>query len=90
VIYAVFLKKMGTHSDPNVGQKGGGTIAMPGKEKFWNAFLGCILLRKNFQNGVLACSFTKIPLGVIKNMKSLMMFVFQDQWCSVFNVNVYA
>jgi hypothetical protein len=30
--------------------------------KFRNTVLGCILLRKNFQNGVPACSITKIPL----------------------------
>jgi hypothetical protein len=34
----------------------------PRKRRFWNAVLGCILLRKNFQNSVLAHSVTKIPL----------------------------
>jgi hypothetical protein len=36
-------------------------IVMPGK-RFWNAIPACVILRKNFQNGVLVCSVTKVPL----------------------------
>jgi hypothetical protein len=35
---------------------------MPGEKRFWDAVPACILLRKNFWNGVLARSITKIPL----------------------------
>jgi hypothetical protein len=35
---------------------------MPGKRRFWNAVLACILLRNNFENGVPARSVRKIPL----------------------------
>jgi hypothetical protein len=40
---------------------------MPAKKRFWNTVLVCILLRKNFWNGVPGCSITKIPLGIVLN-----------------------
>jgi hypothetical protein len=36
-----------------------------GKKRFQNVIPVCVLLRKNFQNCVLACSVTKIPLNVL-------------------------
>jgi hypothetical protein len=33
----------------------------PRKRRFQNAVLGCVLLRKNFQNGIPTCSTTKYP-----------------------------
>jgi hypothetical protein len=59
-----YLKKIrNTYSDPKFGQRGKVlVIPMSGKKKrFWNAVLACILLRKNFWNGVPARSITKIP-----------------------------
>jgi hypothetical protein len=41
----------------------GGVIYTSARERsFWDAVTACVLLRKNFQNGVLARSITKIPL----------------------------
>jgi hypothetical protein len=39
-------------------------MSMPGK-KVRNAVPACIPLRKNFQNGVPACSVAKIPLHLL-------------------------
>jgi hypothetical protein len=53
------------HSDPKFGQRGGGGSYIDAREeRFWNTVLACVLLRKRFQNGVLAHSITKIPLSV--------------------------
>jgi hypothetical protein len=43
----------------------------PRKRRFQNVILGCVLLRKNFWNGVLAYSFTKILLAVDKESASV-------------------
>jgi hypothetical protein len=42
---------------------GDGGYTDPGKRRFRNASRGCVLLRKNLQNGVPARSVIKIPLG---------------------------
>jgi hypothetical protein len=52
---ATFINKIdfGTHSDPKFGWRGGGVIIlMPRKKGFQNTVPACIILRKNFQNGV--------------------------------------
>jgi hypothetical protein len=49
----------------------------PRKKGFWNAVVACVLLIKNFQNGILACSITKIPLGLFlcKCVKHLLVYL---------------
>jgi hypothetical protein len=42
----------------------GGVSYTDCKKEILEAVSACILLRKNFQNGVVACSVTKIPLGI--------------------------
>jgi hypothetical protein len=54
------------HSDTKLGL-GGELYCCPQKEEFWNDILVCVLLRKNFQNGLLVRCVTKIPLD--KSMK---------------------
>jgi hypothetical protein len=50
-------------SDPKFGQQEGGVNYVDARKKsFWNTIPACALLRKNFRNGVLVCSNTKIPL----------------------------
>jgi hypothetical protein len=55
IINAIFLKKIGsgTHSDPKFGRRGGGVSYIDDRKKrFRNAVPVCVLLRKNFRNGV--------------------------------------
>jgi hypothetical protein len=62
---AIFLKKkgFGIHSDTKFGRRGGGVSYMNAREKrFQNAIPAGGLLRKNFWNGIVARSITKIPL----------------------------
>jgi hypothetical protein len=62
---AIFLKKIGsrTHSDPKFSQRRGGVSYIDARKKrFQNAGPACVVLRKNFWNGVLVCSITKILL----------------------------
>jgi hypothetical protein len=77
---ATFLKKIGsrTQSDPKFSQRGGGVSCVDARiKRFWNVFLACVHLRKNFRNGVLAHSITKIPVALshlharIKGLKSI-------------------
>jgi hypothetical protein len=42
-------------------ERGGVSYTNARKKGFWNAIMACVLLRKNFQNGVLAPSITKYP-----------------------------
>jgi hypothetical protein len=54
-----------TQSDPEFCQRGESVSYIDARnERFQNAILACILLRKNFRNSVLACSITKVPLCV--------------------------
>jgi hypothetical protein len=56
------------HSDPKFGWGGGGVSYIDAREKmFRNTVLACILLRKNFWNGVPACSIIQIPLNIIND-----------------------
>jgi hypothetical protein len=51
---ALFFLKMrfwNAKSDPKFGQRGV-VLYQCQKERFWNAVLACVLLRKNFWNGV--------------------------------------
>jgi hypothetical protein len=43
----------------SVGEVGVGYIYAK-NERFWNTIPACVLLRKNFQNGVPACSIRKL------------------------------
>jgi hypothetical protein len=36
-------------------------ISMP-RKKFWNTILACVLLGKNFQNGILTCCHKNSPV----------------------------
>jgi hypothetical protein len=67
---AILLKKKigsGMHSDTKLGPRGG-VILLPQKKEFWNDILVCVLLRKNFQNGLLVRYVTKIPLDKSKKL----------------------
>jgi hypothetical protein len=55
-----YFSKIPEHSD-KIRLVGGHADAR--KERFWNNILACVL-RKNFWNGALAHSVTKIPLGL--------------------------
>jgi hypothetical protein len=63
----IFIKKKkfrNAKSDPKFGRRGVVlVITLPGK-MLWNAVLACVLLRKNFLNGVSAHFITKILLPV--------------------------
>jgi hypothetical protein len=66
VTSAIFVKKIGSrvHSDSEFGRRGRGVSYIDAREEKVPAW---ILLRKNFQNGVLARSVTKISLILIYN-----------------------
>jgi hypothetical protein len=69
VTSAIFQKKIGsrTHSDPKFGWRGGVSYINV-MSLIQNTVPACVTLRKNFQNGVLARSVTKVPL-IVTNMK---------------------
>jgi hypothetical protein len=62
--YFYFKKRFqNAKSDPKFCRKGAVlVIPKPGKKRFQNAVLPCILQRKNFKNSTLVSSITKIPL----------------------------
>jgi hypothetical protein len=49
----------------------GGSYASARDKRFRNAFPACVLLRKNFRDGVPARFVTKIPLDITKVSHSL-------------------
>jgi hypothetical protein len=52
-----------TQSDPKFGRRGGSVSHIDARKKgFRNTVPACTLVRKNFWNGVLARSITRIPL----------------------------
>jgi hypothetical protein len=57
------------HSHPKFCLREGGVSYIDArKERFRDAVLACILLRKNFQNGVLVRSVTKILLLIVYSL----------------------
>jgi hypothetical protein len=46
------------------------------KKRFWKAVPDCFLLRNNFQNGVLVCFISKIPL-----VKAAFTYYWEDLSC---------
>jgi hypothetical protein len=48
----VTTRRTGTHSDPKFGRRGGGVSYIDAKKRFRIAVPVCVLLRKNFRNGV--------------------------------------
>jgi hypothetical protein len=69
IFSAIFVKKIGsgTHRVTQKSVRKGEVlvISMPGKKRFHNTVAACVLLRKNFQNGILAHSITKMPLVIL-------------------------
>jgi hypothetical protein len=58
----------GTHSDPKFDQRVGNVSYIDARKKsFRNAVSLCVLLRKNFRNGVASRSVTKMLLVISKN-----------------------
>jgi hypothetical protein len=89
---AIFSKKkkfQNAWSDPKFGQRGKVlVIPMPGgKKRFQNAVLACIVLRKNFRNGVLAHSIATIPLIFGEGYMSIQFLQFVQTHLQVFNDN---
>jgi hypothetical protein len=60
-----FSKRIGSGAhrmtQNSVGERGV-SYAYAGEKRCWNSVPACVLVRQNFQNGVPACSITKIPL----------------------------